>query len=380
MTSHMGGIDEVAMRVPNLGETELLVPLHEGMFEMPMWDIFLGRLAQAAQCDIASLLIHAPDRISTIQLSAGSRMPAPRFQTLFEERHDGTEPLQPRSLREGRVYSLAEVLERGEGQRDFARDVLHPLHLRHMQCVRVGDPSGMDAWLVLSSSEEIAPSVSPLLTALLPHLRVALRVLARLEQEKARASMTAGAFSHIDFGWIAVDRRCRVVDMDEQAQRFLRRSAALRQGPYGRLVPLSPLIDRELTSLVKSFAENPDARPRAVNLGQDPWIDILVSPVRVTSLSVGGKAVAVVYFRGDQSSSADRCQQLIDVFKLTQSEARFAWSIAQGISIADAATKHGLTIETARNYSKKIYAKTGAKGQVDFMRRVLTSVVAITVH
>ena len=212
------------------------------------------------------------------------------------------------------------------------------------------------------------------------HLRVALRVLARLEQEKARASMTAGAFSHIDFGWIAVDRRCQIVDMDEQAQRFLSRSAALREGPYRRLIPSSPSIDRQLTSLVKSFAENPEARPRAVNLSQDPWIDILVSPVRVSSLSVGGGAVAVVYFRGDQSSSADRCQQLIDVFKLTQSEARFAWSIAQGISIADAAEKHGLTIETARNYSKKIYAKTGARGQVDFMRRVLTSVVAITVH
>ena len=93
-----------------------------------------------------------------------------------------------------------------------------------------------------------------------------------------------------------------------------------------------------------------------------------------------GKAVAVVYFRGDQSSSADRCQQLIDMFKLTQSEARFAWSIAQGLSIAEAAEKHGLTIESARNYSKKVYAKTGAKGQVDFMRRVLTSVVALTVH
>ncbi len=377
----MGGIDEVAMRVPNLGETELLVPLHEGMFEMPMWDTFLSRLRDVTDCEIASLLVHAPESTSAIQLSAGSRDPAPRLQKFFGGNASGSGPLQSRSMREGRVYSLQELLEHGgESQRSFAEEVLYPLDLRHMRSVRLGDPSGLNAWIVLSSTEEIAPSVSALLTALLPHLRVALRVLARLEQEKARASMTAGAFSHIDFGWMAIDRNCHVVDMDEQAERFLSRTATLKQGPYGRLVPSSPAIDRELTKLVKSFAENPDARPRAVNLSQDPWIDILVSPVRVTSLSLGGKAVAVVYFRGDQSSSADRCQQLIDVFKLTQSEARFAWSIAQGISIADAAEKHGLTIETARNYSKKIYAKTGARGQVDFMRRVLTSVVAITVH
>ena len=369
------------MRVPNLGETELLVPLHEGMFELPMWDTFLKRLIQATQCDLASLLIHAPDSTSAIQLSAGPLAPAPRLQQLFDERSGNRKPSQTPAMREGRVYSLPELLEHGgDNRRTFVTDVLEPLDIRHMRSIRLADPSGLDVWLVLASSSEIAPSASALLTALLPHLRVALRVLARLEQEKARASMTAGAFSHIDFGWIAVDRRCQIVDMDEQAQRFLSRSAALREGPYRRLIPSSPSIDRQLTSLVKSFAENPEARPRAVNLSQDPWIDILVSPVRVSSLSVGGGAVAVVYFRGDQSSSADRCQQLIDVFKLTQSEARFAWSIAQGISIADAAEKHGLTIETARNYSKKIYAKTGARGQVDFMRRVLTSVVAITVH
>lgn len=369
------------MRVPNLGETELLVPLHDGMFEKPMWDTFLKRLRQAASCDIASLLVRAPDSTAAIQLSAASGEPPPRLKSLFDERPGAADPLQLRAMREGRVYSLQELLVSGaEEQRAFARDALAPLGLSHMRSVRLSDASGLDAWLVLSSRKSIPSSAGALLTALVPHLRVALGVLARLEQERARASMNAGAFSHIDFGWIAVDWRCQVVDMDEQAERFLSRTGALKQGPYGRLTPSSPAIDRELTGLVKQFADNPDARPRAVNLSQDPWIDILVSPVRVASLAAGGKAVAVVYFRGDQNSSADRCQQLIDVFKLTQSEARFAWSIAQGMSIADAGVKHGLTIESARNYSKKIYAKTGASGQVDFMRRVLTSVVALTVH
>lgn len=369
------------MRVPNLGETELLVPLHEGMFEKPMWDTFLKRLKYVTGCDIATLLVRSPDATTAMQLSDGSGTPPPRLQSLFDEKFGGTDPLQSQTMREGRVYSLEELLDSGdEKQRAFAREVLEPLGLAHMRSVRLGDASGLDAWLVLSSREAIPPSAGALMSALVPHMRVALRVLARLEQERARASMNAGAFSHIDFGWIAVDRRCQIVDMDEQAERFLSRSDMLREGPYRRLIPSSPSIDRELTALVKQFEADPEARPRAVNISQDPWIDILVSPVRVASLAAGGKAVAVVYFRGDQNSSADRCQQLIDMFKLTQSEARFAWSIAQGMSIADAAEKHGLTIESGRNYSKKIYAKTGARGQVDFMRRVLTSVVALTVH
>jgi len=369
------------MRVPNLGETELLVPLHDGMFEKPMWDTFLKRLKLVTGCEVASLLVRAPDSATAVQLSAASGAPPPRLQQLFDEKFGGADPLQTNAMREGRVYSLEDLVDvAGAEDLDFAAEVLEPLGLTHMRSVRISDPSGLNAWLVLSSGDGIPPSVGAMMTALVPHLRVALRVLARLEQERARASMNAGAFSHIDFGWIAVDRRCQIVDMDEQAERFLSRSDMLREGPYRRLIPSSPAIDRELTALVKQFSADPEARPRAVNLSQDPWIDILVSPVRVASLAAGGKAVAVVYFRGDQNSSADRCQQLIDVFKLTQSEARFAWSIAQGVSIADAAEKHGLTIESARNYSKKIYAKTGARGQVDFMRRVLTSVVALTVH
>ncbi len=45
--------------------------------------------------------------------------------------------------------------------------------------------------------------------------------------------------------------------------------------------------------------------------------------------------------------------------------------------ITEAAQAHGLTVETARYYSKKIYAKTGARGQVDLVRNILTGVLAL---
>ena len=70
--------------------------------------------------------------------------------------------------------------------------------------------------------------------------------------------------------------------------------------------------------------------------------------------------------------------QLVDLFGLLPSEARLAWLLAQATSIADAAEALGITVETARNYSKKIYAKTGAKGHADLVRIVLTSVLAIS--
>ncbi|MBX9729195.1 MAG: LuxR C-terminal-related transcriptional regulator, partial [Sphingopyxis sp.] len=52
-------------------------------------------------------------------------------------------------------------------------------------------------------------------------------------------------------------------------------------------------------------------------------------------------------------------------------------ALSRGMTIAEAADALGLTTETARNYSKKIYAKMGARGQSDVVRYILTSVLAL---
>ena len=85
----------------------------------------------------------------------------------------------------------------------------------------------------------------------------------------------------------------------------------------------------------------------------------------------------IAYVHGDSWSSADRCDQLAELFALLPSEARLALALSRGMTIAEAASDLGLTIETARTYSKKIYAKTGARGQPDLVRFIHRSVLAI---
>ena len=336
------------MRIPNLGETELLVPLHDGVFEQPMWQTFMARLRSVAGAAGAMLVIRTEGARDRLVLQQGVCGDA--FALLTEE------------MREGRVYALAELADGQAGD---------------LRAIRLRGEAGEDAWLALVSGASFSAEHSRLLTALAPHLRVALRVMSSLEQEKARASMSADAFARMNFGWIAIDERCRIVDLDEQAQRFLEGSGSLRRGPYDRLTPSSPAIDRQLTAIARECAQDRKARPRAFNLGRDPWIEILVSPVRLEALAGNGRAVAMIYLRGDRSSSADRHEQLVDLFDLTPAEARLAWSLSQGASIAEAAKLHGLTVETARYYSKRIYAKTGARGQVDLVRNILTGVLAL---
>jgi DNA-binding CsgD family transcriptional regulator len=85
----------------------------------------------------------------------------------------------------------------------------------------------------------------------------------------------------------------------------------------------------------------------------------------------------VAYVHADKWTSADRCEQLGELFDLIPSEARLALALSRGMSIAEAAGELGLTVESARTYSKRIYAKTGARGQSDLVRFIHRSVLAI---
>jgi DNA-binding CsgD family transcriptional regulator len=130
--------------------------------------------------------------------------------------------------------------------------------------------------------------------------------------------------------------------------------------------------------MLKDFAVNRDARPKAFNLSKDPWVEMLVTPVQALAFAGSQTPAAIVYISGDRRSQADRCEQLVDLFGLLPSEARLAWMLAQATTISEAADALGLTVETARNYSKKIYAKTGARGHAELVRIILTSVLAIS--
>ncbi|KLI65174.1 helix-turn-helix transcriptional regulator [Aurantiacibacter marinus] len=348
------------MRIPNLGETELLVPLYDGMFEQPMWHTFLSRLRQVTGAGFAAIMLRPTKGAETVRLASGQEGWEERLRPLIAK--TGTGEI---ALREGRVY----------GRSEFDADITAIIPA--LQVVRICEESGLDAALILAGDANLGADIASLLSALAPHMSTALRVLASVERERARSEMSAEVFARINFGWISLDAKCRIVDCDPQAERLMQQSGILRRGHYNRLTPAAPAVDRQLTALVREFATTPRARPRAINLSHDPWIDILAAPLRLEALAGGTDAVAVVYIRGDRSSSADRAEQLVDLFDLTPSEARLAWSMAQGLSIAEAAEEHGLTIETARNYSKKIYAKTGARGQVDLVRHVLTGVLAL---
>lgn len=368
----MGGYRLLSMRLDDSG---LLASLHDGLFQQPLWHDFLERLRGRLQVSYASLIFHPPHETALVELHVGPGK-ALNLEKIFA-RHATGEYVPQRLMREGRVYALGELIGTDDSAlRAWRDEELLPVGIEDLRAVRVMEASGVNAWLCCGG-KSLSSSVASLLTTLAPHLRIAMRSFVALERERLRSSLASEAFGRLNFGWLTLDAQCRILDMTTHVDQLFQRNGLLRRGRYDRLTPALPELDRELTVLIKRFAQDADARPHAINLSRDPRMDMLVAPFRGGSVAAGNAPVAIVYLSGDRSSQADRCEQLVELFGLLPSEARLAWEIAQGIPIAEAAANLNLTVETARNYSKKIYAKMGARGQAELVRIILSSVLAI---
>jgi len=347
----------------------LLAALHEGLFGQPLWGDFLTRLRATTDAQLALLALRPAGQAETVTLFAGSAEAGARLGPL----------LAMAELREGRGYAQEELAERHEPvSRALLLDVLQQMRIANLRLVRVSEPGGLTGWLAVAGGRGIGAATGATLLALAPHLRIALRTFATLEREQFRSGLGSEAIARLKLGWLTLDSACRIIETSPNIEQMFQWGTLLRRGRYDRLVPASPAADRQLAGWLRRHANGEDMRPLALNLSRDPWIDLLIAPLPAGSLAGRGSATAIVYVSGDRRSQADRCEQLVDLFGLLPSEARLAWLLAQATSISEAAAALGLTIETARNYSKKIYAKTGARGQADLVRIVMTSVLALS--
>lgn len=356
---------------------DLLLALLEGAFESPPWTRFLDALRQRSCADYSSLIFRPPGLTNTVfHLYSGRRSP-PHVQQLYQDSFYKRDPTPYHAMREGQVYGLDELLPRKDPAREaYIREVMVPSGMNAIRMMRVAEASGVSAWLTITRHEgDFSAADAALLRGLAPYLRSVLRSFVALERERTSALLAGEAIQRLDYGWIALDAGAHVLETDAQGQLLLDRSSVLRRDARGHLCASSAKQSREIVAAVKALASADDARPRAMVLCRDPWLDMLLVPAHRETRSARAVPAVIAYVHGDSVLSADRCEQLAQLFDLLPSESRLALALSRGMSIAEAAQELGLTVETARTYTKSIYAKMGARGQADLVRFVHRSVL-----
>lgn len=231
-------------------------------------------------------------------------------------------------LRPARIYALDELRDFDSKARRAVQDkALVQAGIADARVLRIGAAAGT-AWLILLSElRSFAAADSALLSGLAPAIEIALAQLAVMETWQRRASAAEGTLKRLGIGQAVLDEAGTILAADPlwQAER------AAQQDALGLVV--RPTEDS--TEKVLSFR----LPPRPLGPGAEPLI----------AATLG----------------------------LSKREAALAALLADGLGLIEAGQQLGLSAETTRSYSKRIYAKTGAKGQADLVRLVLSGLAPL---
>ena len=245
----------------------------------------------------------------------------------------------------------------------------------------IEESGGMRAWLTLARNSTQPPFTAAeccFVRSLTPHFTTALRTFSALKAAELERDIYRTALESIAFGTLLIDQSGHVVRADRAATRLLERNTALSIIDR-RLRAASRGDDGELRDAIvaavrNSSSESP-AYSRALRLSGCAHLTLLVRSLAPSASSANQRAAAaVVYLSDTQAASTASAQQLVDLFDLSAMEAALALQLVEGRTLTEAARALHLSEQTARTYSKHIFAKTGTHRQADLVRLILTSV------
>jgi DNA-binding CsgD family transcriptional regulator len=345
-------------------ERDLLTALHGGGEEDPLWATFLVRLRRRFRADSARLLLAGGGATAASQVLSEPEASQPRRGPVAG---DGlAEAILAAPMRSQRVYGLRELAQ-NDGFARLARPVPTGLALRLVH-------ESLSAWLILTRAEPFAAGESALVAALVPHLAIALANHAVRERARTREHLLGAVLDRLHYGWVTLGAEGRIVDSDPRATALIREGALLGTGPSGELLTVSASANRLIAETLDQVRRGERVQCPAVRSSDSPRLDLLLKP-----LPAGGSAEAllVAYLQEEGSETGDASGTLGALYGLAPREARLAMALAEGDGIPEAAERLGLSVETARNYSKSLYAKLGARGQAQLARIVALSLAGL---
>lgn len=327
------------MALTSNDETDLLLPLYRGVMESPRFGQFLERLRRRTGAAHVSLDLQ---RNSTI---APHRSP----------------------VRPYRVYTLAELAERDPSIADTS--------FADLRAVRIPVNSRLDGILTLARAAPCTAADSALLSNLAPYVQTALSALERMHRARFEAALSNGGLARSGTGWMLFDANARVLAIEPETARNLADQTGFTPRVGEHLRTIFPDAGKKLSETASRFAREADSLPDSIVLCTEPHIDAVLIPTpRNSSLAEDADAfpdaAMVAYCRFETGGTSERSAHFARLFSLPPREAELAIALADGHSISEAATAMGLTLETARNYSKRLYAQLGVRGQTELVRLI----------
>src|SRR5579863_181026 len=215
-----------------------------------------------------------------------------------------------------------------------------------------------------------------LANALAPHLSGALEIDRRLEGARGA---NAAAWDAVATSTILVDIHGEVRHANRSARRLLAEMDGLTCRTR-QLHAATPEVQARLTALVARAAGSQAqgtglpggmlALPRPS--GKPPLLASVVPVAADNPWRTAAVPVAAILFVEDPARDLRTPPAALrTLFGLTPTEARVAVALANGLTPADIAQRHGAQVKTVRTQKESIYAKLGVRSQVHLAKLLL---------
>lgn len=360
-------------------EQSLISAIHKGVVDPAHWQSFVDSLRGALGVVHANLTFRRTDAPRSELTSYASGGPMEAMSELYFGTYYRDDPLPYYRLVPGKLYSLQDLFDPADHSiRRQLQQLLAPLGGSDLLIVRISEPDGANAWLtVIGTGGAFEGDARELLQMLGGHLHIALTAYARLTEAEARLSAYSNAMDRLNMGIVTLAADGRIISADPHINRLLQHGEIISCDPQGRLVIANGNAGRSLTLALRDFAQQPRGRPRAVRLSEARQADMMLVPVADRPVTGRFTPVLRAYVHTDHFPAADSIDGLMDMFRLTRSEAKLALALSDGLTLAEAAERLGVTLQTVRTYSKRVFQKTGTRRQAELVRALLTSTLSL---
>ena len=294
-----------------------------------------------------------------------------------------------RKLPDGRVVHATELYSEQElkTSRTYNEYLLRASSQNGLN-VRLAAPDGSHiTWAIV---DPVTPggwgsSQVGMVQRLLPHVRQYVRVRHALASAEALGASLTGLLDNTMVGVIHLDRRGKIVAVNDRARDILRRGDGLMdQGGFLRTwlpgddARLEGLLSGALPTSSEEAVSGSMTVRRSAGL---PRFTLHVSPVGSRQAEFGMWPVAALVLVVEQGSQARvelRRRTQVDpglvaaTLGLTPAESQLAAMLAEGMSVRGIAAGTNRKESTIRWHLHQIYTKQGISGQTDLVRLVLS--------
>jgi DNA-binding CsgD family transcriptional regulator/PAS domain-containing protein len=347
---------------------DLIGQIYEAALDPGLWSRFLDGFSDAVNSGAASLILHDH---STKQ---GHIVAATRFDPIFQHEYNEyyasvnvwknnyASKYQAGNIINSSAICPDAVLEHSE----FYTDYLRRANFYYSAGPVIYRDGPLSATLSTQRSKAKGPfdREERVFRLLAPHLERAIR----MHRAMGQAAGSADALEAVALGVVLLDTSLRVSFVNERARTIFRRADGLRL-EHGRVTAATWDENRRLHEILRSAARAvrglstaPGSYLAVSQPSGAPMLQLLITPMRVRFLLVP-YAPRVLLLIGGGRQRAVSTMALSALFGLTPKEAALVAALLSGLTLSKAASRLGITYNTARWHLKAVFQKTGTNQQ-----------------